>query len=353
MTQYLSDKLRVLSLISIIFVLYIHSRFQPNEIMGMAYYDKIQLFTSEMIGRCAVPLFYLISGYLFFMKVPDGVKSIGRKIRKRIKSLLIPYFIGCVFFVIFYSFIALLPWTSNLINSSSSIMPLFQKPYSIILISIFYDGGTGYPCAFQLWFLRDLILIVATSPLWYLCLKHLKWGFVAVVFVLTYFDVPHVPFYSLFWFVLGGQLTKVKIEMGGNGRTKVAIFGLFLFLIISIIQLFFPDIINWSLLRIPIILLGIIGAWGLYDVVFGKDFSLSRHQWFATACQFTFFIYLFHEPTLNIVRKLIVIVLGKNELGYLTSYLISPWIFTVCAVFAGLLFRKYLPRVYDVCTGGR
>lgn len=353
MTQYLSDKLRVLSLISIIFVLYIHSRFQPNEIMGMAYYDKIQLFTSEMIGRCAVPLFYLISGYLFFMKVPDGVKSIGRKIRKRIKSLLIPYFIGCVFFVIFYSFVALLPWTSNLINSSSSIMPLFQKPYSIILISIFYDGGTGYPCAFQLWFLRDLILIVATSPLWYLCLKHLKWGFVAVVFVLTYFDVPHVPFYSLFWFVLGGQLTKVKIEMGGNGRTKVAIFGLFLFLIISIIQLFFPDIINWSLLRIPIILLGIIGAWGLYDVVFGKDFSLSRHQWFATACQFTFFIYLFHEPTLNIVRKLIVVVLGKNELGYLTSYLLSPWIFTVCAVFAGLLFRKYLPRVYDVCTGGR
>lgn len=267
--------------------------------------------------------------------------------------MLIPYFIGCVFFVIFYSFVALLPWTSNLINSSSSIMPLFQKPYSIILISIFYDGGTGYPCAFQLWFLRDLILIVATSPLWYLCLKHLKWGFVAVVFVLTYFDVPHVPFYSLFWFVLGGQLTKVKIEMGGNGRTKVAIFGLFLFLIISIIQLFFPDIINWSLLRIPIILLGIIGAWGLYDVVLGKDFSLSRHQWLGIACQFTFFIYLFHEPTLNIVRKLIVVMLSKNELGYLTSYLLSPWIFTVCAVFAGLLFRKYLPRVYNVCTGGR
>lgn len=111
--------------------------------------------------------------------------------------------------------------------------------------------------------------------------------------------------------------------------------------------------LEWNLLRIPIIMLGIIGAWGLYDVVLGKDFSLSRHQWFATACQFTFFIYLFHEPTLNIVRKLIVVVLGKNEFGYMASYLLSPWIFTVCAVFAGLLFRKYLPRVYDVCTGGR
>ena len=231
-------------------------------------------------------------------------------------------------------------------------MPLFSKPVGEILRSIFYDAGNGSPCAFQLWFLRDLILIVATSPLWYLCLKYLKWGFVAVVFVLTYFDVPHVPFYSLFWFVLGGQLTKAKIEMGGvSGRIKVAIFGLFL--IISIVQLLSPDMLEWNLLRIPIIMLGIIGIWGLYDAFVENKFCLSHHKWLGIACQFTFFIYLFHEPTLNIVRKLIVVVLGKNELGYLTSYLISPWIFTVCAVFTGLLFRKYLPRVYDVCTGGR
>lgn len=350
MTQYLSDKLRVLSLISIIFVLYIHSRFQPNEIMGMVYYDKIQLFTSEMIGRCAVPLFYLISGYLFFMKVPDGVKSIGRKIRKRIKSLLIPYFIGCVFFVIFYSFVALLPWTSNFINSSSSIMPLFQKPYSIILISIFYDGGTGYPCAFQLWFLRDLIIIVATSPLWYLCLKRMKWAFVVVTFGLTYLQIPHAPFYALFWFVLGGKLVNAK-SLSGGGRSVIVTS--VLFLVVSGIQLFMTDVIDWELVKIPVILLGIYSAWGLYDMVVGEKFILSEHRWLVTACQFTFFIYLFHEPTLNIVRKLIVVVLGKNELGYLTSYLLSPWIFTICAVFAGLLFRKYLPRVYDVCTGGR
>ena len=341
MTQYLSDKLRVLSLISIILVLYIHSGFHADEIEGMVMNDRVQEFVQGMMGRCAVPLFYVISGYLFFLKVPEGMKSIYGKMRKRVGTLVVPYIIGCLFFVGFGVLMAVLPGVSKYMNSS--VMPLFSKPIGEILRSIFYDAGNGTPCAFQLWFLRDLILIVATSALWYLCLKHLKWGFVAVVFVLTYFDVPHVPFLSLFWFVLGGQLTKAKIEMGGDGRTKVAIFGLCLFLIISIIQLFFPDIIDWGLLRIPIILLGIIGAWGLYDVVFGKDFSLSRHQWFATACQFTFFIYLFHEPTLNIVRKLIVVVLGKNELGYLTSYLISPWIFTVCAVFAGLLFRKYLP----------
>lgn len=352
MTQYLSDKLRVLSLISIVLVLYIHSGFHADEIDGMAWNDRVQEFVSGMMGRCAVPLFYVISGYLFFLRVPKGMKSIYGKMRKRVGTLVVPYIIGCLFFVGFGVLMAVLPGVSKYMNSS--LMPLFSKPIGEILRSLFYDADNGAPCAFQLWFLRDLILIVATSPLWYLCLKHLKWGFVAVVFGLTYLDVPHVPFLSMFWFVLGGQLTKVKIEMGEvNGRTKVAIFGLCLFLIISIIQLFFPNIVDWSMLRIPIILLGIIGAWGLYDVVMGKDFSLSQHRWLATACQFTFFIYLFHEPTLNIVRKLIVVVLGKNELGYLASYLISPWIFTVCAVFAGLLFRKYLPKVYDVCTGGR
>ncbi len=237
---------------------------------------------------------------------------------------------------------------------NSSVMPLFTKPLEEILRSIFYDAGNSTPCAFQLWFLRDLILIVATSPLWYLCLKHLKWGFVVVLFILTYLDVSHVPFYPLFWFVLGGQLTKVRIESEWKDGIRFAeLLALCLFLALSILQLVFPDIVDWSLLRIPIILLGIIGAWGLYDAVVGKDFNLSQHLLLVTACQFTFFIYLFHEPTLNIVRKLIVVVLGKNELGYLTSYLISPWIFAVCAVFIGLLFRKYLPKVYNVCTGGR
>lgn len=350
MTQYLSDKLRILSLISIIFVLYIHSGFHADEIEGMVVNDRVQEFVSGMMGRCAVPLFYVISGYLFFLKVPEGMKSIYGKMRKRVGTLVVPYIIGCLFFVGFGVLMAVLPGVSKYMNSS--LMPLFFKPIGEFLRSIFYDAGNGTPCAFQLWFLRDLILIVATSPLWYLCLKHLKWGFVAVVFVLTYLDVPHVPFYSLFWLVLGGQLTKAKIEMGGvSGRIKVAIFGLFL--IISIVQLLSPDMLEWNLLRIPIIMLGIIGIWGLYDAFVEKKFCLSHHKWLGIACQFTFFIYLFHEPTLNIVRKLIVVMLSKNELGYLTSYLLSPWIFTVCAVFAGLLFRKYLPRVYNVCTGGR
>ena len=348
MTQYLSDKLRILSLISIIFVLYIHSGFHADEIEGMLINDRVQEFVSGMMGRCAVPLFYVISGYLFFLKVPEGMKSSYGQMRTWVGTLVVPYIIGCMFFVGFGVLVAVLPGVSKYMNGS--VMPLFSKPIGGILRSIFYDAGNGSPCAFQLWFLRDLILIVATSPLWYMCLKRMKWAFVVVAFGLTYLHIPHAPFYALFWFVLGGQLVNSK-SLSGGGRSVIVTSGLFL--VVSGIQLFMTDVIDWELVKIPVILLGIYSAWGLYDMVVGEKFVLSEHRWLVTACQFTFFIYLFHEPTLNIVRKLIVVVLGKNELGYLTSYLLSPWIFTICAVFAGLLFRKYLPRVYDVCTGGR
>ena len=115
----------------------------------------------------------------------------------------------------------------------------------------------------------------------------------------------------------------------------------------------FPDIIDWSLLRIPIILLGIFGLCGLYDVVMRKDFCLSQHHWLATACQFTFFIYLFHEPTLNIVRKLIVVIIGKNAIGYFVSYLLSPWIFIVVSIPIAAFLKRYFVSIYKVCVGYR
>lgn len=171
-SSYTSEKIRLLSLILIIFVLYIHSGFHTDEIEGMVMNDRVQEFISGMIGRCAVPLFYMISGYMFFLKVPDGMTSIYGKMKKRVRTLVVPYIIGCLFFVGFGVLMAVLPGVSKYMNSS--VMLLFSKPLEEILRSIFYDAGNGSPCAFQLWFLRDLILIVATSPLWYLCLKHLK-----------------------------------------------------------------------------------------------------------------------------------------------------------------------------------
>ena len=354
MSKYISDKIKILSFVCIILVLYIHSGFS-NEVLilnekktEMQTIYILQFIISGMVGRIAAPLFYIISGYLFFLNVPQGMQSIYKKIYKRGRTLFIPYLIGCLFFVFFNVLIATIPWASKYINSP--IMPLFNNSITQIICSIFYDTGNGSPCAFQLWFLRDLILIVATSPLWYLCLKYAKWCFVIITFFLTYISMSYIPITSLFWFVLGGQLTQVNLE---HTYKKAGLICCLIFLIFSIVQLLNPNYKIWETARIPIICIGIIGIWNIYNVLIPVQYTLSEHKVMTTLCSFTFFIYLFHEPTLNIFRKIIVAILGKNEIGYIVSYLFSPWLFIISSMIIGFLLKKHYLAIYKVCTGGR
>ena len=352
MTQYISDKIKILSAVSIILVLYIHSGFHADEIAGMAINDNVQEFISGMIGRCAVPLFFMISGYLFFLKVPNGLHSIFEKIKKRIRTLLVPYIIACVFFVLFYVILDVTPGVGRFMNSDLSI--LFEKKWVSILYEVFYRTENGLPVAFHLWFLRDLMILVLVSPLLYYLLKYLKWAWILIAFVLMFF-VPKEFFsvHALFWFCLGAYLTGVKSKKVNNVRVEKVVILTLLFLTLCLIELFFVDFMVWQYIKIPIILLGIASLWLLYDKIIPATFLLNRHLWIKTICNFTFFIYLFHEPTLNVVRKLIVFVIGKNAAGYLISYLFSPFIFMIAAVIVGIILKKYLPKFYEISVGGR
>lgn len=174
-TQYLSDKLRVMSLLAIILVLYIHSGFHdyPNEIQRMTFNFLLQDFVSGMKGRCAVPLFYVISGYLFFANVDfanDSLLPILKKIKKRVRSLVIPFLIAAWFPAFFYLVLEYIPGISGFLNSGG-FSQNFSKPLPELIYFMYWDAGGGSPYAFHLWFLRDLIIIVAFTPLIFHVLK--------------------------------------------------------------------------------------------------------------------------------------------------------------------------------------
>lgn len=351
MSQYLSDKIRVLSFVSIILVLYIHSGFHADEIYGMPEVDFVQHLISGMLGRLAVPLFFIISGYLFFLKVPDGIASVFSKMRKRVRTLLVPYLIGCSFFVISLQLISLLPGAGKYMNSVSSF---FSLPIGELLVGTYYASASGAPFAFQLWFLRDLIIIVAVSPVLYYGLKELKWWLVAILFALSFTGFSFLN--SAFWFSLGGCVAMSmlvsreicdKLYLITGGVTGCV------FAFASALELLSPELSLWGYLRMPIVLCGLAFLWVAYDFIAGHKFALASHPSIAAACGFTFFIYLFHEPTLNIIRKLFVAAVGRTSWGYMASYLLSPWLFAAFAIVAGLLLRRYAPRFYSVLVGGR
>ena len=54
-------------------------------------YKLIADLFSQVLARTAVPLFFLISGYLFFYKSSFSWPMYGSKLRKRAQTLLLPY----------------------------------------------------------------------------------------------------------------------------------------------------------------------------------------------------------------------------------------------------------------------
>lgn len=274
--RYLSDKIKFLSLFSIILVLYIHSGFHnyPYEILGMKFNNMLQELISEKIGRCAVPLFYMISGFLFFQNTDDGIRTIYKKMSKRVYTLVIPYIISCLFFPLFFVVLDLIPGSEKFINGGN-IFSFFEQPISVIISSLFYKtpGGTS-PLTFQLWFLRDLIIIVAISPILYLLRKYFNKYILVLLFFclnLSVYICSYFPITALFWFMLGDAIINDMSKL----KSK---FILMTFLIISLLEIYyevkFPQYIS-----IPITLLGIMGIWNIYDYIVSDKFILKNNKY--------------------------------------------------------------------------
>ena len=96
--DYLSKKLKALSLAAIVLVVFIHSyneevKFASGELEGDTSYWVlfVESFFSKGIARIAAPLFFAISGYLLFVSYDFTVSGVVHKFKRRLKSLVIPY----------------------------------------------------------------------------------------------------------------------------------------------------------------------------------------------------------------------------------------------------------------------
>ena len=156
-------------------------------------------FTRVIIGitEICVPLFFALSGYLFFRNTPEkpDTKWFWGKISSRFFTLVIPYLIanvvawGCYFFA--------------LKEAPSMVSGFFGDNWKDPLF-VFWKG----PVNMSLWFIRELIVLVVLSPLVYLLVRYLGWWGVFVLGVLWAFKVGPAP---AFFFSAGACLGVRKI----------------------------------------------------------------------------------------------------------------------------------------------
>ena len=109
MDRYLSNKLKNMSLIMTFFVVILHSNnLEDSTVFNVN--TLIQNFIGQGIVRIAVPMFFVISGYLFFYKFKPSTEAFIIKYKKRFKSLFIPYFLWCTGWLVILHLVELTPF---------------------------------------------------------------------------------------------------------------------------------------------------------------------------------------------------------------------------------------------------
>ncbi len=143
--------------------------------------SAIFYYITRTIVRVAVPMFFIISGYFFFRK-PDtfSMEAYWIKIKKRLLSILFPYIFWNYFVWAFQMLVLVVQGHSDWIAPDTFILS------NIVDVVVGWgEGYQGMPKAFQLWFLRDLMIVCLLSPLLHLLLKN-RLRYVLLLFVVLY-----------------------------------------------------------------------------------------------------------------------------------------------------------------------
>ena len=146
-------------------------------------YSKLCILFSQGVCRLAVPIFFFISGLLFFKGLETWDYSIWKlKIKHRLYSLVLPYLL--------WNIIAAICIISYFLLRAriGSIDPIpvstFWKDWGGF--RLFWNCDKGMPLDFPLWFIRNLTIFVALTPLIYGCINKTHCCIVVLIAILHF-----------------------------------------------------------------------------------------------------------------------------------------------------------------------
>src|SRR5258708_23504316 len=355
LNDYLSKKLKALSLGAIILVVFLHShnnevKFGHGELGGIQshFVLVVENFFSKGIARIAAALFFAISGFLFYLSYDFTVSGVGDKIKRRFKTLVIPYLFWSLFGLIMILFLQSIPWSRNFFTKELIINYSISK----LLFTILVD-----PIPYQLWFVRDLIMLVIVSPLiWYLTTS-MRSVLIVILGFLWNAAPKTFEFFSneaLLFFTLGCALAFDKNQWASNQRLSEysSYYLLFLWFMVVFLTTY---LLTFNLADFALnilnnvgIVIGILSVWFLYDHVSAKQITK-----YSVLFGYSFFIFVFHEPLLTILIKGMFFLFGKTDVSSLLIYVIAPLLAIGLSILFRYVLRKQIPRLYNFATGGR
>lgn len=331
-------------------VVFIHSICLPHGKFG--FYDFCHSTLSDTLCGICVPLFFFFSGFMFFQNVTTlDFETYKLKMRRRIKSLLIPFIFWNLFVV------AVIGAGQLLVHS------FFSGAFKNVLdfdfkdwLSVFYSfQGSGVPMAYQLWFLRDLILMSALTPLiFYLC-KYLKFWWIAVLMILHLLGVRSqvvgLNFSSLFFYCSGCWYGINKCSFGfESNRLKWVFVLIYGFLIVMELLLKgFDWICYLHEFNIIVGCIAILQFMSIYNE--SRDTSQLFYMK-KSISNASFFLYCYHGIFAAFIAKFAA-NLVHDDFGAVFVYFADVILLVVFGVLAYNVLLKLLPSFTRIITGCR
>lgn len=344
----------------IIAVIYIHTQLNETVIDGIALTKEYQfpihdllfhIITNE-IAQIAVPLFFFISGFLFFYKtIIFNRKEYAKKLKKRFKSLLIPYIFWnlTVFLLAFLSQIFL----SSMLSGNSKLIVNYTFTD---WLNIFWDHKEGTPICYQFWFIRDLIIVALFTPLIYYFIKYTKiYGIILLGTLWTFniwFDIVGFSITSFFFFSFGAwfSLNKRNFTIDFSPLRRISTIAYIVLLILNT-SLWYYKITEFYYIKNISIIIGMIAiiSWTAFGL---KNNKIKPNEFLAAS---SFFVYAYHNMPIGLLNKVYIKYTAPyiSEWTMVIGYIFIPFIIAFLGVGIYSVLHKYMPSFCALITGGR
>lgn len=330
----------------------------PPRSLDMIFDEGVRNLFSQVIGRISVPLFFLISGFLFFYRVDWSWSIYRKKLISRIHTLLVPYVFWNSLVLLFFLFCILSPLGRSL--GPNTFEHYSQYSFGDWLRGLWVDRGMGTdilggPLAYQFWFIRELMVMVVLSPLLYWLVLKLDWFIVVVSGIIWYWTDYHIEMLGLsvtsFFFFLSGAYFSIKQYslMEKFGRLFLLSFVLYPFLALG--DLFTKEY-SWNIwIHRGGIVMGILFIFNL-SVWLIRRRKIRINTFLMGA---SFFVYAVHVPILlPFIRKMLYLFIHpENGWGLTLIYFLTVFFVVGIALLLYKFLKWGLPCFTNIITGGR
>lgn len=306
---------------------------------------------SQGVCRAAVPVFFLISGYLFFIRLDDWDYSVWKdKIRKRVKTLVVPYLLwNIIAFVAFYIVQCI---KSHVVTS---LINCFLNEGGF---RIFWDSHSDWmPINFPLWFIRDLIVIVLFTPVIWKLIEQRTVG-IMVMGLMTALHVTCIwPFTNglsstaLLFFTAGAYLQVHKKDLlVFFKRVEISSYIASLLLLFLIVYCWGRYDINQYLHHVLQIVIT-IAAFNIANCLSGSNIEQIGRKYSSTA----FWIFAIQSIYVIDVCKVVMahVVSWQTPIGGILRYFGCFIMATIICMVSYFLLKKCIPKTINFLCGSR